>query len=371
MGAAKAYGTRRRYPASDVERPFVTRYLGIDLAWSAGTEKKAANESGVVALDSDGTIVDAGWTVGLLNTLDWIDEWATEETVLFVDAPLLVLNETGMRQCEKDVGKYFGKWKVAANATSMTSKFVSNDAAVPVGVLLRQTLEGRGWAYDDGLSGARLEGKRFSECYPYATLVGAPEFGYVIDADSVGSKPTYKRQPKTTKGELAALTGGAPLGEDEADQKFGLPAEYWLKARAAVCDELIRRLAAFTTCETRIDLRSHPVTAVLVDEPSPSADEPGTNQLYKHREDVLDAAICAWTAARCDQQPELGAVLGESDPIADSQGRRGTIITPFPLEPGEAGPKPATEPTGPVTWQDVVGAGAGGAESPDSAGSPA
>ena len=37
-------------------------------------------------------------------------------------------------------------------------------------------------------------------------------------------------------------------------------------------------------------MRSHPVTAELVTEPSPLDD-----RAYKHREDLVDALICAWT----------------------------------------------------------------------------
>jgi hypothetical protein len=66
------------------------------------------------------------------------------------------------------------------------------------------------------------------------------------------------------------------------------------------------------------------VTRKLLDEPSPLADRP-----YKSREDLLDAAISAWTAvywrrygkSRC-------AVLGAED-LPDRDGRRATIIAPW------------------------------------------
>jgi predicted RNase H-like nuclease len=41
-----------------------------------------------------------------------------------------------------------------------------------------------------------------------------------------------------------------------------------------------------------MDLRSHPETRALVESPSP----PKAKE-YKKREDLLDAAICAWTGA--------------------------------------------------------------------------
>ena len=39
--------------------------LGIDLAWGEGSVDRAPNETGVVAVDGSGRILDAGWTVGV------------------------------------------------------------------------------------------------------------------------------------------------------------------------------------------------------------------------------------------------------------------------------------------------------------------
>jgi hypothetical protein len=44
------------------------RLLGVDLAWAEGSEAKPAHDSGVVALDQSGKVVDAGWTNGLAPT---------------------------------------------------------------------------------------------------------------------------------------------------------------------------------------------------------------------------------------------------------------------------------------------------------------
>ena len=62
--------------------------------------------------------------------------------------------------------------------------------------------------------------------------------------------------------------------------------------RARVCDDLIARVARLATVDPPLDLRSHENTRALVDQPSPLDD-----RAYKHREDLLDAALAAWTAA--------------------------------------------------------------------------
>jgi hypothetical protein len=80
-------------------------------------------------------------------------------------------------------------------------------------------------------------------------------------------------------------------------------------AESPPCDELMRRLAGLADADPPLFVSSHPTTAQLVDETSPL-----DNRLYKHREDLIDALLCAWTAqlwlrhglARCQ-------VLGEPD----------------------------------------------------------
>jgi len=49
------------------------RVLGIDLAWGVGTDTDLANETGLVAADGDGRIVDAGWARGVdeVRSLSW------------------------------------------------------------------------------------------------------------------------------------------------------------------------------------------------------------------------------------------------------------------------------------------------------------
>ena len=87
-------------------------------------------------------------------------------------------------------------------------------------------------------------------------------------------------------------------------------------------DELVRRLSQLAIADPPLRLATHPVTQRLIEEPSPIDDA-----AYKHREDLIDAVLCAWTAAfwarhglgRCQ-------VLG---PTATAEGRpAATIIVP-------------------------------------------
>lgn len=261
-------------------------FLGLDLAWGEGTTRKAAAETGAVALDETGRILAAGWTIGIAETVEWVEREAGPDSILFIDAPLIVENETGQRLCEKQVGQRYGRWQVSANSTNRYSPRLA-------GVALREALEARGWEYASGSAGPARSGRTISECYPYTTLVGTVKLGYDVE------RPRYKRKPKR------------------------MPAAEWKPLRCAACDELVLRLAALTEADPPLDLGSHPETRLLLDEASPVA-----QAAYKHREDLIDAALCAWTAAYWWRHGPAGCqVLGLDDRDADLE-RAATIIAP-------------------------------------------
>ncbi|MYE24353.1 MAG: DUF429 domain-containing protein [Gammaproteobacteria bacterium] len=106
-------------------------FIGIDLAWA---EKSKPNESGAVMLDQAGTVVHAGWVVGVEEVLDWLDRHAPADALLFVDAPLVVNNAGGQRLCEKEVGQRYWRWRVAGNSTNRRSRNLA-------GVTLRRALD--------------------------------------------------------------------------------------------------------------------------------------------------------------------------------------------------------------------------------------
>ena len=190
--------------------------------------------------------------MGVDATVAWLDNHAPVDALLFVDAPLVVNNETGQRRWKKQVGRRYGRWKVSANATNRGSPRLA-------GVDLLSGLEARGWIYHDGFGGPPTGPGRFvSECYPYATIVGAHELDYANE------RPQYKRKPRR------------------------MSTVEFLPLRNAECDKLICRVDRLKEVDPPMDLSTHPETRRLVTERSP--DEPKD---YKHREDLLDAALAS------------------------------------------------------------------------------
>lgn len=89
-----------------------------------------------------------------------------------------------------------------------------------------------------------------------------------------------------------------------------------------MCDDLIVRLTGLRGADPPLLLDSHPTTADLARTPSPTA-----TAAYKHREDLVDAVLCAWTAALWHRHGlDRCQVLGPT--LAESPGPAATIVAP-------------------------------------------
>jgi predicted RNase H-like nuclease len=268
----------------------VSAYIGVDLAWGLGTATRRPNETGLAALDDAGRVLDAGWARGVDDVTAWVASHLGPRTLVAVDASLVVTNPTGIREAERQVGQRYGRWKVAANPTNTAS-------AASAGAQLLGRLTALGVTYASDTTGMRERtGPAVFECYPYTTLVGVEELGYDEE------RPRYKRL-------------------DTA-----LPAPTARARRAVTFDELVRQLRE-TPLDPPLHLDSHPLTAGL-------AEASGIHgPTHKHREDLLDGVLCAWTAAFWERHGDQRVqVLGgdpslPSDPV-DQAGRKPTIVTP-------------------------------------------
>ncbi|WP_309620536.1 DUF429 domain-containing protein [Salinibacterium sp.] len=263
----------------------MAQYFGVDLAWGEGSVRKRANETGLAAIDEHGVVSHAGWARGIDEVAGWLLEHAEPGAIIAIDAPLVIPNPTGMRLAERQVGMGYGRWHVAANASNSSMGWTG-------GVTLRRRLEAAGFTYIDGSEPPSTTGRSFFECYPYTTIVGMDELGYD------DKRPRYKRPVR------------------------GLPAADARQVRALACDELVRRVAALATAEPPIDIASHPVSAALL------LRSPLTNSEYKHREDLLDSLLCAWTASIWHFHGSARVQVLGVDADRDEGGRRPTIVAP-------------------------------------------
>ena len=193
--------------------------LGVDLAWGEGSGDRAPNETGVVAVDRSGRILDAGWTVGVAATAQWMATWAGDDSIAMVDAPLVVHNATGQRPVRA------GGRPVLRPLEGVGQQLQPRPSGARRGVAAAA-----GWRLTDGptptaRSGPPRSGRHVYEVYPYTTLVGAAELGYELE------RPAYKRRPRS----LDAADVPPPSGPSRATPSCAASSRFATPIRRSTC----------------------------------------------------------------------------------------------------------------------------------------
>lgn len=92
-------------------------FIGIDLAW-----KSERNPSGAAILKGsrDGADLQTLETLhSMAEVTDFVRSNATASTVVAIDAPLIILNKTGQRACETEVGRRYGNRDASCHTSNM------------------------------------------------------------------------------------------------------------------------------------------------------------------------------------------------------------------------------------------------------------
>ena len=85
-------------------------YIGIDLAWG---EKNLSGFCVLTPLDNKLEILEVKLLSSLDEILNEIKKYSQNQVYIGVDAPLLVPNQTGNREIEKEFNKDFAKYKIS------------------------------------------------------------------------------------------------------------------------------------------------------------------------------------------------------------------------------------------------------------------
>ena len=142
-----------------------TTFIGVDLAWQGnsnhtGVAIAQATEAGaVLTAISDGiTSFDA--------VAEFVVRHATENTVVAIDAPLVIKNVTGRRNCESLISRKFGARHASAHSSNLTL-YPGGGPTELVSLLGRH-----GFAHDVNLETARRRnGRWIFEVYPHPAQV--------------------------------------------------------------------------------------------------------------------------------------------------------------------------------------------------------
>lgn len=151
-----------------------TTFIGIDLAWQSDK-----NHSGIVVTrgDDSGAIAEsasAGVT-SLDAVVAFVEEHTTANTVIAIDAPLVIRNATGQRPCETAVSRRFGAYHAGAHSTNL-GRYPD---APPCRLV--EMLEAAGFSHEPRphTSGER-DGKWFFEVYPHPAMVNLFRLDHII-----------------------------------------------------------------------------------------------------------------------------------------------------------------------------------------------
>ena len=230
------------------------RLIGIDLAWGE------RNGTGCAELGWRGDELELR-RIDVLGTLEEIVAWIEPERgewVVAVDAPLVVLNQTGRRRADADVSAKYGEFHAGAYPTNLS--LLGTDHR---GGRLWRALQDCGAALVERVE--HLNGGRLAfEMFPHVAMVEL--FG-------------LERIIKYKKGQVA---------EKRAGQR-----ELAAAMHAHLC-----------ASQHRPRLHVDPTLDDLLEEPR----EPLRGRALKGREDRLDAVVCAYVAAWLDAGRPLQAL---------------------------------------------------------------
>jgi len=164
-------------------------FIGVDLAWQS-----EGNNSGLAAFRGSEREVHPVAVSGARSldaVVDFIVRHQGDDTVVAIDAPLIIGNATGQRPCERQLSRKFA----AAHAGTHTSNLGLYPAAG--GVALARRLQTLGYRHCSAPPGELVRGGRwFVEVYPHPAQVVLFERSQII---------------KYKKGRVAARRAG--LGE--------------------------------------------------------------------------------------------------------------------------------------------------------------
>ncbi len=243
------------------------RYLGIDLAWAD------RNRTGVAVLAWSGQLLSSRTVLSDKHILDFIDEHCSGPVVAAVNAPLIVPNEGGQRDCEGDLARDFGRFQAGPYPANRRNPALARG---PRGGRLAERL---GWALDPSVRPSPLVSQAI-EVFPHPAMVSL--FG-------LRTAVPYKARPGRTLLELQrAYHDLVRYFEDH----FG------------------------STLELDSSIRWHEIRRVIEQASRPFD--------LRAVEDEIDAILCAYLAWMWDNEPERLRVYGD---VA-----RGYIVTPEPPE---------------------------------------
>jgi predicted RNase H-like nuclease len=100
--------------------PGAEYFVGADLAWGQrGT-------TGLAVLDDTGSLLDVTTRQTDEDILAWLRPWTAGPCFVAFDAPIIVVNPSGHRPCERLVSRHFGRYGASCHAANTANPSFTN-----------------------------------------------------------------------------------------------------------------------------------------------------------------------------------------------------------------------------------------------------
>ncbi|NYG54996.1 DUF429 domain-containing protein [Nocardioides perillae] len=237
-------------------------FVGIDLAWGERAP------SGLAVLDEHGRLLHVSAATTDDTVVAALEPFTRGDCLVAVDAPLIVVNETGNRPCEAELNRDFRAYEAGAHPANRGKPE------------FRETPRGARLAARLGLDidPVSASGRRAIEVYPHPATVALFDLPRTLK---------YKAKP----------------GRALADLRAELL-------------RLVELLESLETAATPLHLRHAGPWHALRDEVATAA----TKAALRRTEDQVDAVVCAYVALFATRRPLETTIYGD--------GATGYIVTP-------------------------------------------
>jgi predicted RNase H-like nuclease len=140
-------------------------FIGLDMAWRID-----GNHSGIAVMEGDAHQVCLAAisrdVTSMAGVVDFVTAHSLTDSVVAIDASLIVNNATGQRPCEKLISTRFGKYDAACHTSNLGRPHATT------GMQLVGELEKSGFAHNFDLTKAKQRpGKWVFEVYPHPAMV--------------------------------------------------------------------------------------------------------------------------------------------------------------------------------------------------------
>ncbi len=243
------------------------RYIGVDLAWSS----TGRGNTGACVVEN-GRVTDSALLTTDADIVSWLGPRCGTACLVAIDAPLIVTNGRGSRQCEQNINSCFQRYEAGCHPSNTRMKYFTPRTrgewiAVALGLDLSPELPKRG-SY-----------RRAIEVYPHPAQVALFDLSKTLK---------YKRSRRRS-----------------------------IDVRRAAFAEYVTHIEALRSSEPAVDVTTGERWLRLRNGLSATTVKAEMNRL----EDELDAFFCAYVAAYYDQHRlERCRVVGS---VAE-----GYIVTP-------------------------------------------